>query len=640
MVYRGRPSTGCKTCRQRKIKCDERPEGCVKCTDRGLQCPGYERIIDRLFQDESAAVGRKAQKSKAKALLAREERDQAEKARRAIARMSDEIGVPLLCPLIDRGIAFFMMSYASGVDLPPISSAAYNQHLSTFGFHPIVATAMTALGLAGTANLFMDSGLKREATSWYLDSLKMTNKALIKPSEAKSDHTLLATMLLSVFESTHNEFTFQGWLQHVQGSASLVQMRGLSQFQTPAGRRMYLQTVGLLAMKCMGMGIALPRFVHDMNKEVEKWEDGHDPGSRFFHVHIKVIDFRADILNRELTDFREIVDRAMEIDKKAMEMFDAVDSDWNYIVETCNEGTPGVFGKEYHIYPHLAAAQTWNWLRYIRIYIHDILRNALMAGFSSTPPVFVGRRYMELLNDSIETLYKMQSDIFASMPQYLHDTPKVPPTWSDSTHVWRPQSALSHKSLPPSPPSPPSIYTLSPSPFPSPTGTSMGAMKWGAPTTPIAPSGSPKTFISNFVQHPTASINPEFRTPATPGEQLPIVRVSGGYSSLWALYIAGSTPIASSESQVFVLSSLERVASEFGINQARVFASALRTKIELERTGISKMAEEEMLHGWDAGWYAMLGDRQKVTVRNAALRGGEGGIAPVYMPRVGPHVED
>lgn len=600
-------------------------------------------MIDRLFQDESAAVKQKAQKSKAKALIARDEREQAEKARYAVVRISGAIGVPLLSPLIDRGIAFFMMNYASGVDLPPLSSAAYNQHLSTFGFHPIVATAMTALGLAGTANLFMDNGLKREATTWYLNALKMTNKALTKPSEAKADHTLLATMLLSVFESTHNEFTFQGWLQHVQGSASLIRMRGLSQFQTPAGRRMYMQTVGLLAMKCMGMGIALPRFVHEMNKEVEKWEDGHDPGSRFFHVHIKVIDFRADILNHKLTDLRKIVDLALEIDKEAMEMFDAVDSDWDYVVETCGRGTPGVFGTEFHIYPHLAAAQTWNWLRYIRIYVHDILRNALIAGFSSTPPLFVGRKYMELLNDSTETLYKMQSDIFASMPQYLHDTPKVPPTWSDSTHMWRPQSTPTSEGY--SSPGTVDIsvksptYTLSPSPFPSPTGTAMGAVKWGA-TTPVASSGSPKTFISNFLQHQRASTIPEFRTPSIPNEQLPIVRVSGGYSSLWALYIAGSTPIASSESQAFVLSSLERVASEFGINQARVFASALRTKIELERTGISKMAEEEMLHGWDAGWYAALGDYQKVTLRNSALKGGEGGIAPVYMPRVGPHVDD
>lgn len=548
--------------------------------------------------------------------------------------MSEAIGVPMLSPLIDRGIAFFMMNFASGVDVPPMSSAAYNQHLSTFGFHPIVATVMTALGLAGSANLFRDSGLNREATAWYLDALKMTNKALTKSAEARSDHTLLATMLLSVFESTHNEISFQGWLQHVQGSASLVRMRGLSQFQTPAGRRMYMQTIGLLAMKCMGIGLALPSFVHEMNREMEKWEDGRDPGSRFFYVHVKVIDFRADILCHKITDLQEILDRALQVDKEAMAIFEAVNSEWDYVVEACDQGTPGVFGTEYHVYPHLAAAQTWNWFRYIRIYIHDILRNTLIAGLSSTPPVFVGREYMDLLTDSTETLYKMQADIFASMPQYLHDTPKVPCTW-------RPESTPPPgRRTPPSSLNPLSKSARSSSSFPPSVGSSMGALKWGAPTKPITPSGTPRTFISNFRDHQDASVVPGFRTLGTPNEQLPIIRVSGGFSSLWSLYIAGATPIASPESQAFVLRSLERVAGEFGINQAKVFASALKTKINLEKSGFSKLAEEEMSNGWDAGWYAMLGEKQKITLRNAALRGGKDGIAPVYMPRVGPHVED
>jgi hypothetical protein len=550
--------------------------------------------------------------------------------------MQDTIGVPLLTPVIDKGIAFFMMNFAAGVDLPPASSAAYNQHLSTFGFHPIVATAMTALGLAGTANLLMDSGLKREATTWYLDALKMTNKALTKPSEAKSDHTLLATMLLSVFESTDNSQSFQGWLHHVQGSSSLIQMRGMSQFQTPAGRRMYMQTIALLATKCMGIGIALPRFVHEMNKEVEKWEDTHDPGNRFFHVHIRVIDFRADILNHILTDLGEIVNLALEMDKEAEEAFDAMGLGWQYMVETCDQGTPGVFGTEYHIYPHLDAAQMWNWLRYIRIYIHDILRNALIAGLSSTPPIFVGKMYLELLKDSTETLYKMQSDIFASIPQYLHDTPKAPPTWRASKYTWGYRSSPQHEHLTPQSNS----DTSSTNQTSPPNGSRMEATKWGICTTPTSSSDSPKTFVSNFLPYQAVSTTPEFRIPATPSEQLPIVRVSGGYSSLWVLFIAGSTPIASPEAQAFVLRSLERIATDFGINQARVFATALRTKIQLQRMGTSKMAEEEMVQGWDGGWYEHLGEQQKITIRNAAMKGGEGGIAPIYMPRVGPHVDD
>ena len=83
---------------------------------------------------------RKAQKAKAKALLAREEREKTEQTQRALVRAQQAIGAPMLFPMIDRGIAFFMQHYAAGMDKPPLTSATYNQHLTTFGFHPVVAT--------------------------------------------------------------------------------------------------------------------------------------------------------------------------------------------------------------------------------------------------------------------------------------------------------------------------------------------------------------------------------------------------------------------------------------------------------------------------------------------------------------------
>ena len=381
----------------------------------------------------------------------------------------------------------------------------------------------------------------------------------------------------------------------------------------------------------MGKGVPLPKFVHDMNKEIQKWEDRDDPGNRFFHIHIDAIDFRAHILNHQLTDLVTIVERGLELDDRAKRIFEAAERDWRYEVVPCDEGTPGIFGQEYHVYPHLAAAQTWNWIRYIRIYLHDILRNSLIAGFSAVPPVFVGKEYMQLLTDSTETLYKMQADVFASMPQYLHDTPHVPPSWNDKrTYTWAPTSTSEELNA----------LKFGDPPAPSSHRTSQEPSKWSIPTlaAPSNKKSGPKLFTSNFLQSEINTI-PKFTAGATPTETLPIMRVSGGYSTLWALFIAGTTPIASPESQAFVLRTLERVSAEFGINQAKVFASALRTKIELEKRGISAIADEEMLRRWDAGWFMNLGEKQRFTIRNAALRGGEGGIAPIYMPRVGSHVE-
>ncbi|KAK9791695.1 hypothetical protein SCARD494_07484 [Seiridium cardinale] len=41
MVFPGRFSTGCKRCRQRKVKCDENKPSCRRCTIYGQPCPGY-----------------------------------------------------------------------------------------------------------------------------------------------------------------------------------------------------------------------------------------------------------------------------------------------------------------------------------------------------------------------------------------------------------------------------------------------------------------------------------------------------------------------------------------------------------------------------------------------------------------------
>ncbi|KAL4904207.1 hypothetical protein BDW74DRAFT_185831 [Aspergillus multicolor] len=42
-----RSRTGCQICRSRKVKCDERPNGCSNCERVSVQCPGYGRPIVR-----------------------------------------------------------------------------------------------------------------------------------------------------------------------------------------------------------------------------------------------------------------------------------------------------------------------------------------------------------------------------------------------------------------------------------------------------------------------------------------------------------------------------------------------------------------------------------------------------------------
>ncbi|KAK6498829.1 hypothetical protein TWF481_011402 [Arthrobotrys musiformis] len=45
-------SKGCKTCRDRKIKCDETRPGCIRCQKIGKDCPGYARPIHFVYSSQ------------------------------------------------------------------------------------------------------------------------------------------------------------------------------------------------------------------------------------------------------------------------------------------------------------------------------------------------------------------------------------------------------------------------------------------------------------------------------------------------------------------------------------------------------------------------------------------------------------
>lgn len=419
-------------------------------------------------------------------------------------------GIFITDSLIDQGVSFFMSRYATGVDQPSIQSKEYQDHLSTNGFHPLVATTMTALGIAGVANIRMDSRLKREATRWYLDAIKMANEAISSPKDVKADSTLIAVNLLGLYEATSNDATLMGWSNHVAGASSLIRIRGMDQFSTPAGQRTYLHTVGLLTMNCMGFGLPIPKFVHDLNTEIIKHLDTHDPRNRFFFLHIKTIDLRARILNQEMTLLQDMIEAALELDDIAINIFKDQTRDWDYDVVLC-EKRPGIFEHFYHVYHTAIAAQTWNWVRYNRIYFHDIIRNSILMGFAATPPLLVGARYHEQLEASVRTLYQLQSDILASMPQFLHDV-----SGRESNRVSE-DTGDSQIATPP-PDSPPASSTST------------------SPRSPPEPKFVPKSLDQNF-RGTSFGGGHSLKGSGSVKDRVPILRVGGGYSTVWALYV-------------------------------------------------------------------------------------------------------
>jgi hypothetical protein len=66
----GARSKGCRTCKTRRLKCDEQEPACRRCQKANLICPGY----DSIFVDETARVKRSAQQSELMIVASRKQR--------------------------------------------------------------------------------------------------------------------------------------------------------------------------------------------------------------------------------------------------------------------------------------------------------------------------------------------------------------------------------------------------------------------------------------------------------------------------------------------------------------------------------------------------------------------------------------
>jgi hypothetical protein len=70
MVYRGKPSAGCETCRKAKKKCTLELPACSRCVKLNKQCSGYRDTTGLQIQDETLSVTRKAERKNAPPFVA------------------------------------------------------------------------------------------------------------------------------------------------------------------------------------------------------------------------------------------------------------------------------------------------------------------------------------------------------------------------------------------------------------------------------------------------------------------------------------------------------------------------------------------------------------------------------------------
>ncbi|KAG9548581.1 hypothetical protein KCV01_g23762, partial [Aureobasidium melanogenum] len=226
MVYGGKPSRGCGTCKKRKIKCDEGRPTCTQCQKSSRVCLGYKDEADYIFRNQTEKVTSRITK-----------------ARKPRASKSPDS----------------TSSKESAVTCPKAVTTGVSTNL------PVT---------------FVD-------TDTYGKAMRIAAAALQDPVQATSDETLQATLLLCLYESIKaTDHSIDAWSNHVEGASAIVQSRGTKQLETEQSLALFRAARTHMLINCIRQGKPTRQLEAGMDWLCDTTED--DPLAYLTHCTIEL----------------------------------------------------------------------------------------------------------------------------------------------------------------------------------------------------------------------------------------------------------------------------------------------------------------------------------------------------------------
>ncbi|KAK3944460.1 hypothetical protein QBC46DRAFT_440767 [Diplogelasinospora grovesii] len=446
MVYGGKPSRGCRTCRARRIKCDEGRPTCKKCAKSKRECGGYRSEFEIVHRDETRttvqrnssrpAVWQQHHSAATPVLVFVHEHHGLPTPRSSPARQ-DSPPPPLSVPIAQQAACYF----ASNFILMPRGEGPYGymEYLV-----PLLRTEMpgrsalqhafNACGLAALGNKVTSERVNFSELSLkeHSQALVRTHEALGNPATANSDATLAAVLLLCLFESITaiKETRMLAWRSHIEGAAHIVQSRGREQMRTKTASLLFNAVRHHIMARTLSSGIAPP-------VGVDWWMGGGDTDSlsaKAQHFGLETAALRAEVssLMTNLSRTPESVglmgqmrQRVQAIDQEIAEWMDIVPEQsrprtlccvWeeNLKFTRTGYGDIEVFPGRVDVYPDFMTASTWNVARVTRLILAS-LNIRLTAWLCSPADYRTTAEYATAKRICEGTI----SDVLASVPYHL-----------------------------------------------------------------------------------------------------------------------------------------------------------------------------------------------------------------------------
>lgn len=444
MVNRG-ASRGCKTCRHRKVKCDEGKPHCRECQRLGYQCEGYGRTAPRVrFKDEtnrySGNPAKRLKKDQAPSegtsLAATPATTSIESSPSRDVRSDSSISSSPQPHHQDLAVSFFL-TYVTTVGRSVESTRGFLEFCT-----PLFAgerqdsaliAAVDAIAIQTWERLRHPAASAPLKLSLKHKAIQRLQRAINDPDERKSDATVMAALVLQLSETlsaAHGHHKAQN--THRDGALALLMQRGdvkkHSKFYGPLLANLLHAKVSLCVRQPSAVDLKEVKWL----RRLVSWIAPVNASTQLDFIGVSIASLQQSMLTGTPTTDSiagshptELSDLVDTVEGQLQTWLDLVPDEWypRRIPNDDLHSSIDLFDHACDVYLSIQIATIWNTWRIYRIILACIKLELTAVGRCSSQPHTAATDQIYFTDPTpsspTQETQTLMSDICRSMPFYI-----------------------------------------------------------------------------------------------------------------------------------------------------------------------------------------------------------------------------
>ncbi|KAK7415770.1 hypothetical protein QQX98_005683 [Neonectria punicea] len=284
-------------------------------------------------------------------------------------------------PISDLGASFFFAKYT--FNQPPFGEEYHDWLAESYSQNEsVLRAAIEAVGMAGISNISYAPNVASRSNELYCKAVVVINQALCDPVQVRADATLMAVILLGLFETVNFDTwdRYGHWDAHVKGATALLELRGKEQFTRRRGGLLYILTRSQILAACaqqhLPVPLALVKTTYNFQRSTirKQWQlESLASAGSICEICFRLINLSVAFKSRETIDSEAMRKIALDIDSDLENWRAGMSEKWKYASVDADESAVDCFMEKRHVYSNLWIAENWNNWRMVRILVNQIL---------------------------------------------------------------------------------------------------------------------------------------------------------------------------------------------------------------------------------------------------------------------------